>query len=381
MPTTRTLLRALCLSAAVAAPALGWSAHGHRTITYLALDGLPADAPAWLRESPYRQRIADEANQPDRWRGTRLPALSHVNNPDHYIDLEKLPQFGLTLESVPHLRNQYVAAMAVAKHTHPERVAPYDSKADASGESEYPGFLPYAIAEHYAKLRASFNDLRILETLADPARADQLEIARLNVVYHLGMLSHFVGDAAQPLHTTSHHHGWVGDNPNGYSTDKRIHAYIDGDVVDVHHLGYDSLRPSLTFGVSVDRNDPWADMVVYINRSHDHVEPLYRLEKQGLLPQEEGRAFITERLIDAAVTLAAMYSAAWTSSEPTEQEISAWVRYSNLKPTTPPKATAAPGAAEPPAPAAGAAPSTRKGGPRRGVRTLGVLRRRRGSKR
>ena len=33
-----------------------------------------------------------------------------------------------------------------------------------------------------------------------------------------------VGDAAQPLHTTRHHHGWVGDNPFIFLDTAKIRA-------------------------------------------------------------------------------------------------------------------------------------------------------------
>jgi len=44
----------------------------------------------------------------------------------------------------------------------------------------------------------------------------------------MDVMGHFVGDGAQPLHVTKHHHGWVGDNPKGYATNTTFHAWIDG---------------------------------------------------------------------------------------------------------------------------------------------------------
>lgn len=330
--------------------ALGWGAHGHRIITYLALDALPADAPAWLRERAIRDRIAEESNEPDRWRATTMPAMGHENNPDHYIDVDKLGQFGLTLETVPHLRYDYLQAMAVAKHVHPEMVDPYDRRKDPDGSGEWPGFVPHAISEHYAKLTSSFNTLRMLESLNDPARASQLELAKINVIHEMGMLSHFVGDAAQPLHTTKHHHGWVGDNPAGYSTDKRIHAYIDTDILQVHGFTYDSLRQDVKFDQSVKAADPWDDTIRYIIRSHDQVEPLYRLEKDKRLTGPDGKRLIADRLCDGAAMLGAMYRAAWENSAPTEREISAFVKYNSLDPALLPKADPAPAGNGPSAP-------------------------------
>jgi len=41
-------------------------------------------------------------------------------------------------------------------------------------------------------------------------------------------MGHFVGDGAQPLHTTKHYNGWVGENPKGFTTQTTFHAWIDG---------------------------------------------------------------------------------------------------------------------------------------------------------
>lgn len=329
--------RAACRVLAVAGFAVvagllgGWGAHGHRTITRLALDALPADAPtlAWLREPAARERVAEQSNEPDRWRGTQALALQHENNPDHYLDVDLLPEFGLTLETVPPLRYDYLRAMAVAKHVHPEMAGPYDRRTNPDGSQEWPGFVLHAMSEHYQKLRSSFNTLRILESLNDPARAGQLALARQNVEHEMGILSHFVGDTAQPLHTTKHHHGWVGDNPKGYSTDRRIHAYIDSQILRLHGLEYDGLRPGLKLDVAVNAADPWEDQVKYLGRSHATVELLYQMEKNGTLTGPEGKAFISERLLDAGGMLGAMYKAAWEASAPTEREISAFVKFSS----------------------------------------------------
>lgn len=330
----RSALAIVSLSGLLAAAgsALAWSAHGHRTITYLALEGLPSDMPAWTRDPAVRHRVADNSNEPDRWRGMQLHTLGHENGPDHYIDIEDLAQFGLTLDTVSPFRYEFLRDMAVAIHVHPEAVKPFDPSQDNDKTKQWPGFLPHAIQEHYNKLKIAFNTYRILLALNDPARADQLATAKENCIYEMGILSHFVGDTSQPLHTTTHHHGWVGDNPAGYTTDRGIHAYIDGAIVDLHRITVESLRPAVKFSVTIDSKDPWQDTLAYIKRSHAHVEPLYKLEKEKTLTGPEGKAFIEERLADAAATLSAFYAAAWSASEPTERDIQAWVRYNNFKP-------------------------------------------------
>lgn len=214
----------------VAPPTLAWNAHGHRTITVLAVEGMPQDAPAWLRDPQYLKMIAEQSSEPDRWRGTRIPPLGHENGPDHYLDVELLEEFGLTLQTLPPYRYDFLRAMAIAKHEHPEKVTPYDLADDDQRQYEWPGFAAHSITEHYAKLVSSFNTWRVLDAIVrdrpqeQEQRKHQVELARVNVIYHMGVLSHFVGDMAQPLHATKHHHGWVGDNPNGYTKIGRAHV-------------------------------------------------------------------------------------------------------------------------------------------------------------
>jgi hypothetical protein len=303
------ILAQIAAVAALAAPVLAWSAHGHRTITRLALDGLSADVPAFLRESLVIDRITEQSIEPDRWRGLRRPSINHDANTEHYIDVEDLEQFGLTLQTVPRYRYEYLKRMIVAKIEHPERIQPYDAAKDPDKSKEWPGFLPHAIEEHVDKLRSSFSTLRILEAINDPAHEALRIQTRENIIYEMGILSHFVGDTSQPLHTTRHHHGWVGPNPEGYTTDYGFHAYIDGAIVDLHGLDFEALRPRMTYTRVVNSMDPWADCIGYIQRSFDRVE----------------------RLTDAGEMLAALYNAAWERSKPTDGDVANFLRYDHRR--------------------------------------------------
>ncbi len=339
---------AVLLAMLGASPALAWNAHGHRTIAYLALDRLPADAPEWLRDPAVRHRIADASNEPDRYRGWRVSPLAHANEPDHYIDLDMLDQFGLTFDSLPELRYEYLRALAIAKHVHPENVTlPYDAADDANRTKEWPGYLPYAIAEHYAKLQHSFNVVRVLERLNEPQRAWQLEQARANAIYEMGMLSHFVGDAAQPLHTTYRYNGWVGDNPNEYTVDRKFHSFIDGGVLEVHGLTYETLRPLFKPRHELKAMSPWPAILEHIRRSHAHFETLYQMEKDGRLRSEPGKELIVERLLDAGDMLGAMYAAAWRSAAPNEKQLADFAFYNELKPERLPAAPQPAAASQP----------------------------------
>lgn len=328
----RRLLLVLVVVQLALPAAWGWGAPVHRLITYLALDGLPAEAPEWLRDPGVRERIAFQANEPDRWRGWDSLVLQHENDPEHFLDVDDLDQFGLTLESVPKLRREYLRVMVIAKYAHPETIAAYDAGKDPARAHEWPGFVLHAVAEHYAKLQAAFNQVRILEKLNQPVRKQQVEQLRANAVYHLGQLAHFVGDVGQPLHTTKHYNGWVGDNPAGYKWRNKIHAYIDEGFADQHHITRQSLKGHVRYDAHVNASDPWEDVVAYSKRSHAQVEPLYVLERDGKLDDEEGEKLIEGQLSDGVSMLSALIWAAYTSAAPTDKQVESWVRYDRFDP-------------------------------------------------
>ena len=319
------------------APANAWNAHGHRTIARLAVDGLPSDMPAFLKDPAVVARIAEQACEPDRWRGTKRLVIGHELNPEHYLDVEDLEPFGMTLENVPRLRHEYTRAMILAKEKDPSKFAAYDRLKDPERAKEWPGFLLHAIDQRFALLQSSFNTLRILEAVdeSDPAGRESRQAAltqeRENAIHHMGILAHLVGDTAQPLHTTRHHHGWIGSNPNAYTTDYGFHSYIDGKIVDHHKLDFDGLRPSMQYTRKVSASDPWDDVVAYVRRSFEKVEPLYKMHKDGTLTQEAGKGFISERFRDAGETLCALYVAAWTASKPTDSEVSSFIRFNEAR--------------------------------------------------
>ncbi|MDX2146108.1 MAG: hypothetical protein SFZ23_01195 [Planctomycetota bacterium] len=345
-------------------PALAWDAPGHRTITLLALDSLAeqADAPFWVTDESTRTGIADQSVMPDRWRSTRIAQLAHENNTDHFIDLEDLEPFGLTLTDISPLRYEFIKQMVRAQ----ERAgAAFKGKAvdpekDWAKTLEWPGFLPHAIMEHFAKLQSSFKTLRIFEALlaeevtaleaakagaaagtSDGAKAtnvlaeaavrtrnDQILMARANVMYHMGVLSHFVGDAAQPLHTTKHYNGWVGDNPSGFTTEKTFHAYIDGGIVEKHRLNHLNLRGARApMQPLIDVKDPWQDVLALITRSFEMVTPLYEMHRTGELEQVIGARFIGQRMTDGAAVLGSLYHAAWTNSAITDKDVAEFKKY------------------------------------------------------
>ena len=325
----RTMRRVAILvpTALVVLAMIGWSGAGHRTITELAIDLLPADAPAWMRERDVRTQIAYQSNEPDRWRGTRIDVLTNENGPDHFLDVELLAKSGHTMQSMPRMRYEFVAEVA---RTTPVQREP--TRGVAKFTKDEVGYLPYAIAEHQAKLVSSFNTLRILELTAGDGRAAERSAARANAIHEMGQLSHFVGDAAQPLHSTIHHHGWVGENPDEFTRDKGFHSYIDGDVVALHELDLVGVAAEGKTMVVMSQEKVFDEAIALIERSFKAVRPLYELQKSGALQKEPGKLFIRERMADGAAVLSGMYWAAWIASAPTDAQTKDFIKYDDRAP-------------------------------------------------
>jgi hypothetical protein len=346
--------------AGLGSAAQGWDAIGHRAITWLAMDELPSDAPSFLMRDEVRSAVAWNAAEPDRWRGLRDPFIMNTSYPDHFLDIEDLAAFGMSIDTMPMLRNRAIRDMTLAREKNPAgldgNAKPYSEKIDPTGQQEWPGFIMQAIAEDQAKLLSHFKTYRILKQLNDPNRAGHLLATEANIISTIGRLSHWVGDAAQPLHTTKHFNGWVGENPQGYTTDKRFHASIDGGVPTLHNLHYNTLKPSraemksaevqtkLTQAGAKLKDEGWQPGVVwqvtieYLKRSHTRVEPLYKLEQSGALKQDQGKQFLTMCLHDGATMLAWYINQAWANSTIGEKDVEMFVMYDGFAPEQMPPA-------------------------------------------
>ena len=319
MRTRKTRLLALLLAACVVglggrtAPA--WDEEGHIIVTRLAVSGLPQSMPEWLRTPEVRSRLDYLSAEPDRWRGQANVHLDHVNKPDHFMDEELLRPFGLSFATLPPLRREFTDLMATRRALHPEKFEPYDRARDRDYTKQVPGLLPYAVAELQGKLAASWTTLKTYEKHRDRVTDDMIRDARANVVYHMGILSHFVGDGSQPLHTTIHYNGWSGDNPKGYTRSRGFHKRIDGGVLVHHGITRDSLPGNPRPAVPVSEKDYWRDIGSYLRRTFEQVEPLYALEKSGDLDREAGKRFIEARLLDGGAMLAGVWAAAYEAGK------------------------------------------------------------------
>jgi hypothetical protein len=296
-----------------------WDYEGHRAINELALASLPADFGGFTLTPALKHRIAFLGGEPDRWRNVGDLPLKNLNGPDHYIDLEDLKLYGLTPETLPLMRYDFAADIARARAAHPEKFPPIDPAKDADHTRELDGFLPWAITENYEKLKSCFSYLKTFQKYG--GTPEEIANAQANAVYVMGVMGHFAGDGSQPLHTTVNFNGWAGDNPRGYTTSQKFHAWIDGGYFRKTggikaELLADRIHPAERIANAETPDGMFNAVVAYLVEQNKLVEPLYELEKEGKLTGEggkglEGRPFLEGQIVKAGQMLGNIWCTAW----------------------------------------------------------------------
>src|SRR5258707_14479028 len=171
-----------------------WGATGHDWVSGIAIEKLPESVPEFVRMPEAVAEISDRGREPARSKGAGRTHDAE-RDPGHYIDLD---DDGAAMGVVP-LRKL------------PETREEYDTLLRAKGFTQYKaGYLPYSIVDGWQQIRKDFAYWRALtkaiETAAtarerawfegDRALREQLTLR------DIGVWSHYVGDALQPLHVS-----------------------------------------------------------------------------------------------------------------------------------------------------------------------------------
>jgi len=297
----RSLYRSLALALGLTLlPLRAWGPTGHVMVTRAAVAALPADMPAFLRAGA--MTVTYISNEPDRWRDAHLTALDAFNSPDHFINLERLA----FLPALPPTRYAFLDAL----HREADRLrAAGREKPAAELTPDGVGMQPYAMAESYGRLVIALRGYRIALAGGSPTAASEQ-----NVLYQMGILSHYVGDGAQPLHTSVNYDGWTEPNPEHFTARHGFHWAFESRFVDAA-IPPDALTGQLKPPHILSA--PFSDYVAYLRASHAELLPLYRLEKRGAFRGHgtpAGRAFVVARLAAGAQMLADLYLTAWQAS-------------------------------------------------------------------
>jgi hypothetical protein len=275
--------------------AFGWGDEGHKLINKTAASAIPADMPAFFKAGV--DKIVYNGPEPDRWRTQLEPSLVSSQAPDHYVDLERVSDIGeFPLSRYDFIRWAYAKRVRVPDHSDdflPERI----------------GFQPYITAEVYGRLKVAFRQYRELKAKGQPTDAVEND-----ALFYAGWLGHYVADGCNPLHTTIQHNGWLGPNPNGYTT-AHIHWPIESDFVNKNMA---QLDPAKLMRPATAITDPFHQYISYLRGSFALVEPLYQIEKRGGFNapgSDEARELIRKQFAAGSQELVNLWYTAWLESE------------------------------------------------------------------
>ncbi|HWR37764.1 MAG TPA: nuclease [Clostridia bacterium] len=300
----RNVTRVLVIAALVAlipTIAITWGNEGHMAINRAATQKIPADMPQFVKNGA--DHIAYMGPEPDRWREKLEATLKSAQEPEHFMDME-LVEF---MQALPKDRFQFI------RDVYENRTQMQAAKADQRDidmmTPEKVGLQPYAAMEAYDRLKVSFREYRKAQK-EGRSTAD----AEAAVLHYAGWLGHYVGDAANPLHTTVKYNGWVGPNPNGYSTERDVHWKMEGLFVS---RNLDQLPFADLVAAPKKLDHPFEDYIAYMRESQGKVERVYQIEKacgfEGA-GTPESREFMRQQLGRGAQMLLNLWYTAWVDS-------------------------------------------------------------------
>lgn len=292
---SRLAIALLMFSLVEAPEAFAWGNEGHIYVNRVAAEKIPRDMPRFLRKAV--GEIAYLGPEPDRWRSPTEFALKNAQEPDHFIDLERVEW----LNPLPRGRYEFYRKLyekRAATADHPDDYLP-----------EHVGLQPYITMEVYGRLKVGFREYRKLK--ADHQPTAGVEDA---IIFYAAWLGHYVGDGAQPLHTTIQYNGWVGPNPNGYTTQHDIHSNFESVYVgaNIHPKDFSGIVHA-----PEKIEDPFGGYMAFLKQSNGLVEKLYMIEKSGGFRDKgspEGFDFTTHRLAAGSQMLLNLWYTAWIES-------------------------------------------------------------------
>jgi hypothetical protein len=257
--------------------ASAWWVKGHEAIATAAASRVPDEVPSFFRAGA--KALGYLSGDPDRWKNRDAKFLRAFEGPDHYIDLENWQ----------------------GKDLPPDRYKALALVGQLGEKPDTAGMLPYAIMEHFDRLTCAFYDYR---------QDSQNEAVKIKCIVYAGVLSHYTGDTAMPLHTTREFDGKKG--LDGRLMQKGIHAKIDA-FPEKQGFTWEEIGRELE---AREITDVWSHVVKTIKESHEHVGLCYELDAAGAIenPTDKSREFIMKRCRVGAQFTMDLYYTAWKRS-------------------------------------------------------------------
>ena len=307
--------------------AWSWGHTGHVGISQLAIQALPSEIPAFVRSAQSIAQIGELGAEADISKTTGLVTSATGNvtttrtvhdaerDPGHFFDVDDA---GMVIGGVVPL-NQLPATRQDFDTLQRTATSP-------GGQTQYGGYLPYAMLDGFQQLRKDFGIWRalsvgLLTATTEPDRAYfrfQLQLRQQLIIRDIGHWSHFVADASQPMHVSIHFNGWGNfPNPNGYTT-APIHAPFEGAFVK-NYINFvavaQQMRPYTDRGVStMEQRVP-----LYLAESLSQLIPVYQAAKDSgddnyKTAQPAEIAIVTKQLAAGASELRDQIIDAWRQS-------------------------------------------------------------------
>jgi hypothetical protein len=318
---------------------LGWGERGHDLVTRVAVrlvdQRAGAAQPAYARLLRQKEHMLGHlANVPDIvWRGMDAKVRS-ANGPTHYIDLEYVraghpePHPNALPASAQQLRE----AIAKTCKQDPKNCAPGE---DMAAKIAKTGHAPLRILQLWSALEQEFRKIASIQKQSKtmPRSDKRAATAAMNRALGLaGLLSHFVADLGNPLHTTKNYDGRLTGQGG-------LHAYFETHVVNalslrLSHEVYQEAQSEQPFAKLIKKVKPQsraAKVWALVVDSHQRIDDLFAMDRQLSLVKKGDRilagqrreaeivapkyqAFITSRLAMAADALAHIWLAAWQAA-------------------------------------------------------------------
>ncbi|MDE1162677.1 MAG: nuclease [Acidobacteriaceae bacterium] len=301
-PTIPRIASAAALVTLFALPAAAWGPDGHEWINLIAAQNLPSDVPAFVRDTNGLNVIEYIGPEPDRWRNKAEGELNDTQAADHFILLPLADRVG----PLPKMRYDFLRELSQLQAAHPNEKL----------TAEAVGMNPWQTEEIWQRLKVDFREYRALK--AAHKNTAGVEVA---ILFDAGWLGHYVGDGSQPMHSSLQYAGWVGPNPNGYTTSHKIHWQFENDFV-IAAANKQQVSKLVAQAKPQLIGDEWTQYLAYLRSNSAKAEQIYKFEKSGALQGKgtaDSRAFVDQCLATGAIELRNMIYTAWVrSADPVE---------------------------------------------------------------
>ncbi len=325
----RILIAGLSLTAGVS---YGWGDRGHITVTEVAVELIRAhqgnDAPLTKLLVDKRSQLSYLSTVPDIvWRNQDRNVASQ-NAPTHFIDLDYLGD--ITAKTAPRdIASMRSMVSELCKKTPAQYTCPIKPGESSKPAEEVVGSAPLRIGQLFQLAVASLST----KTTSEGDRTQQIDHA----VLFSGIMSHFIGDLANPMHTSKDYDGW--EKKQG-----GLHSYFESDVVNAWNLTLQqevftrALKRGALRPYQDDKNfEPISASYAYAMESHTILAKLFKWDRTQALRKESSeergmrikaqrrnpdqvikstatRDLVADRLAAGAHELASMWLQAWRSA-------------------------------------------------------------------